>query len=327
MSALLLGPPLLAVFLVSAAGVTACTAWPGRWSARRAGVLALLAVAGPLVAGLLTAAAFLAPLLEGHCHCADHGLHHPHLCPLHPAHAAALVAPGVYVLAAWVLFVAPDVGGLVRGLLHAAVWRRAVLRTPARRVAGHRVHLSGCGGLGAVTVGLLRPVIVVDPRVWDALAPAERKAVVQHEAAHARRRDALVLLGLRLWTALCPLPALRRVVDAWRVAAEHACDRYAAGRVGNACIVAAALVAVERARHGPLPAFPPQGVLPVGGGDGLEHRVQSLLADPPAAPPAAHAVLPVVALALAGGVLALGVAADGAHHFVETVLGFLFPAR
>ncbi|MBI5494621.1 MAG: hypothetical protein HY904_06295 [Deltaproteobacteria bacterium] len=324
MSALLLGPPLFLIFVVSAMAASACVSLFRRWSARQSALLAFLATAGPLLAALLTFAAFLGPLFEGHCHCAEHGLHHPHLCPLHPLHAAGLVAPSAYLLAAWALFVAPEVMVLAHSVLRAARWRRAVLRLPAQVIRGCQVRLSPCGGLGAVTVGLLRPVIVVDPRAWEALEPAEREAVVLHEAAHARRRDGSVLFILRLWSALVPVPSLRRTVDAWREAAEHACDRAAAATLGSPCTVAAALVAVEGSRHGCRGA-PPLAVLPVAGGAGLEDRVQSLLAVEHGTTRAAvPALAPVVAVALAAAAIALTVPT---HHLVETTLGFLLSSH
>jgi len=97
----------------------------------------------------------------------------------------------------------------------------------------------------AYCAGLLRPRVVVSRALLDALPARGRKAVLEHERAHAARRDNLrgLLAALSLW----PVPrALKRgLLRDLAAAAELACDRRAASRVGGTAAVAAALAAVH----------------------------------------------------------------------------------
>ncbi|MGH8886388.1 MAG: hypothetical protein ACRDYX_14670 [Egibacteraceae bacterium] len=106
----------------------------------------------------------------------------------------------------------------------------------------------------AVTLGLLRPVVVVDERFWAGAPPLQRDVVLAHEQGHVRGRHGLVDAIMRLLTAgIAPLPAaaetyacLRRHLEALADDAAVRChDRQtvgvALGRIALAACPAAGL--------------------------------------------------------------------------------------
>lgn len=304
MSALSLPLVVLAAFL----GAAWCVAfgWFPLWAAlaRRSPTLArgsLLAASLPALAGLVLVAAALLPLdphggLSLGCHCAGSGW--LHLCPLHPALAAPLAGPALVV----VLLLGP---GRARQLLGMAQVSPVppgesdpVVLPLTRRVA--------------FVAGVLRPRVVVDRELWDALSPDERAVVLAHERGHVRRRDPLVLALLRALCALGPPAIAEGVVRAWLRRAELAADQLAAAQT-DPVRVAEVLLRCSRLQQGAALA------LSWGGGI-LEQRVTSLL-EPGrrlagdgrdlAAGDAAIVAL-AVAVALAAGA--------GLHHPVEHLL-------
>ncbi len=77
----------------------------------------------------------------------------------------------------------------------------------------------------AFCAGLLRPRVYVSRGALAMLGPAEREAVIAHEAHHARRRDPLRLLVARsLGEGLFFLPVMRRLADRYAALAEVAAD-------------------------------------------------------------------------------------------------------
>lgn len=77
----------------------------------------------------------------------------------------------------------------------------------------------------AVTMGLLRPRIVVTDALRSALDDGELRAVLAHEAAHARHRDPLRMwLVARLTDLQWPLPSARARQRLWLDALELARD-------------------------------------------------------------------------------------------------------
>ena len=103
----------------------------------------------------------------------------------------------------------------------------------------------------------------------------------------------------------------------WRRAAELACDRAAAQRVGDPLFVAAALVACARFQAAHPAARAAMGVA----NDDLELRVRTLLDDGPERDEAGRSDLHLAArAALLGGAAAAFVGALGGHHLLETVL-------
>lgn len=111
-------------------------------------------------------------------------------------------------------------------------------RTLLRRVRPAATPLSAVGppagrpvllipGLGtpALSVGLLRPVVVVDAAFWADADAAERSVVMTHEIAHARGRHGIAEALTRLLTAgLAPLPFARSTYDCVRRHLEALAD-------------------------------------------------------------------------------------------------------
>ncbi|WP_437870166.1 M48 family metalloprotease [Sorangium sp. So ce363] len=300
--------------------------------AERAGspaVHAAAVLAPPLVAFVgCIALAFPAPFSAA-CHCAAHGLHHPHLCLRHPDFAQPLAAPAALLVATWLALTAPRVIRVLREAVTAARLARAIRKLPASHIAGVPIRTADCGAPSAFTVGALLPVIVIDRGLLGTLNEEARQAIAHHEAGHAARRDTLTLLALRLAAALFPMPGARQLIDAWRDAAERACDAHAASQLGDPGAVAAALVAVERERwaSGALDVVPPVLALGAPAGAALEQRVHALLdageGEDKTPPRLGNDTVAVGAGALAAALLAAVWPGDLVHHAVETLLGWL----
>ncbi len=301
--------------LLTRAGCRVRATWPH----------ATLALA-PVMAATLACVALAAQNPFTACHCAAHGLHHPHLCLSHPAFGQPFVMPSVGVLVLWALAVAPRLVRLGRQVVAGERWARAAAALPIEHVDGIPIRLAGDGGYSAFTAGVRAPLIVLGRPLWDALAPAARRAVVHHEHAHVERHDGLTLLALRACDALSPVPLGGRLLAPWRAAVESACDRHAAHRLGDPTAVAEALLAVERARSAatlPEPA-PMTAALGVGAGGDLERRVLALLdaGDGRERGEALGNDLVAVAVLTCGaGLLALLWPGDALHHALETAAG------
>jgi hypothetical protein len=106
----------------------------------------------------------------------------------------------------------------------------------------------------AATIGLIRPRVMVSPRIVKVLDAAVLAAALAHERAHVRHRD-----PLRLWLAqiatdlLWPWPAATGRLLAWKRALEFARDDEArlAGVAGPD--LAAAIVAALRLNRAAVP--------------------------------------------------------------------------
>jgi hypothetical protein len=312
----------LAVAVVGSAAAVA-NRLARRPSMSTARALVVLLAPGTLALAAMTAILAADPFAA--CHCMAHGLHHPHICLHHPATAAALVVPAVCVLIAWVAFAGPAMFRIARDTVRAERWARALRSVPSHTFEGVPFRVVDDLGLGAFTIGMLRPVIVVDRALWSRLSIDDRKVVIHHESAHVARGDGLTLVVLRLIGAATFGPWSRRWVDAWRGASEIRCDLHAAAVLGDASLVAQALVAVERTRSGLAPMSAP-GALPVAAGADLERRVLALLDDDAGAPArlggSSDLRAPALALALLLGAALLW-PGSSFHHVVETVLGML----
>jgi Zn-dependent protease with chaperone function len=239
-------------------------------------------------------------------HCEQHA-GHLHLCLHHlPVHGPGLA--GSIALATFTLVFG---GSVARALRSAAL---------ARRLVGLRSsELAGAGVVRspnafALSVGWLRPAVVVSTGLVERLTPAQLAVVVSHERAHAARRDALALTCVRV-LSLAHLPAVRRRIFAdLTLACEQACDEAAARACGDRVLVAETILAAERAAACGCPA--PAG-LAFGGAD-VAARVETLLA-PPVEPARTRRVRWFL---LAAGA-AVAAAAPHVHHWTETLLSHL----
>jgi Zn-dependent protease with chaperone function len=241
-------------------------------------------------------------------HCPAHD-GHVHLCLHHlPARG-----PGVVGSLGLATFAVVGGAALAHGLRAALFAARLVRLRSAELAPG--VGVLESSSAFAISLGWLRPTVVVSTALIERLTPAQLDVVVAHERAHAVRRDALVLTVARVLT-LAHLPHVRRRILAdLALACEQACDEEAARACGDRVRVAETIVAAERAAASASPS--PVAGLAFGGGE-VVHRVESLLAAP--VDGARTRGLRWILLA-AGAVLAA--AAPHVHHWTETFLDHL----
>ena len=127
---------------------------------------------------------------------------------------------------------------------------------------------------GPLTLGALRPVILLPPEFPAAATPEELIACLGHEMAHVRRRDyALHLLGEALLVPLSLHPAVRRLRRRLAETREMACDEATVERLIGARAYARSLLSLAAAIAGlPRPVF----TLGVSDADTLEVRMKRL---------------------------------------------------
>jgi hypothetical protein len=72
---------------------------------------------------------------------------------------------------------------------------------------GQRVRVVPCLSTPAVTLGMLRPTVLLDRDFWASATPLQRTVVLDHELGHCRGRHGLLeALAQLLLAALAPLP-------------------------------------------------------------------------------------------------------------------------
>lgn len=77
----------------------------------------------------------------------------------------------------------------------------------------------------AITLGVLRPVILINDRFWRAASPTQRRVVIAHEHGHRRGRHVLIDGAARLLLAgLRPLPSAATAYDCIRRHLEALAD-------------------------------------------------------------------------------------------------------
>jgi Zn-dependent protease with chaperone function len=315
---------LLATLLFGAAGsLTTALVYPKvrdrilrRPTAERVG-LVLTWIALPILLALtLTVACVLPSLLqlvlyEVVDHCVAHPDHHVHLCLIHqPAGGGS--APAWSVLA---LLAAVGLHAVMRAARALRSAHRAIepLLAQVETDGERRIGWIRCPLPMALTVGLLRPRVLISDALREQLPEKLLEAVIAHERAHERRRDvakrALASVLARLHT-----PATQRLLLAdLVVATELAADAEAARVVGSSLCVADAILAVE---HLTADAQPNQLALAFGEAS-VGARIEALLA-PAITPRRRHRVAWVAGTLSIVTVLALPL-----HHAVETVLASL----
>jgi hypothetical protein len=228
-----------------------------------------------------------------------------------------------------VLYFLASVGGFLltrSGARAAGLWRlERHLRRGEREAASFApgiVEVSGHTGVSLA--GVIAPRILIGPDVVRELTTEELDVAIAHELAH---RDAFD--NLARWAMACAPDLLGvtvrvcRIEQAWHEAAESLADRRAVnGDRVRAMHLASALIKVarlsERAPASPIPAWSTLNHPPL-----LEQRVRSLLAgtQPPAPSRASRLA---VALTIAAGLVAFGMAAGGRiHHLTEGLVNIL----
>ncbi|HEV3115215.1 MAG TPA: M56 family metallopeptidase [Candidatus Binataceae bacterium] len=130
-------------------------------------------------------------------------------------------------------------------------------------------------GIAVATVGVLRPRIVISPRIVTALDRDALAAAIAHERAHARHRD-----PLRLWLAqigtdlLWPWPAAHSRLVSWKRALECARDDEARRTGADGPALAAAILIALRLTRADTPS---SGATLCGDEAFLKRRVLRLL--------------------------------------------------
>jgi Zn-dependent protease with chaperone function len=295
--------------------------------ANQAAVL-LAVIAAPALTGLALVALAMAPSVShllgfGIDHCHGHG-QHGHVCPTHAPLwtdsgldwlILTLVGLALTLLSGDLLQRLGRVRRVVRGL--------EALRLPCRESPSCRV-VEADAPL-ALTAGVVRPRVYLSARLLDALSPVELAAVVGHEKAHRRRRDALRLLVADLLSRLYLPPVRRRLLAELNLATERTCDEAAASAGAGRLGVASALLKVAHLNASrPCASTPLAGevLVPSLGGAHVGIRIEALLG--PA--PAHRGQWPsgLVATATAALLLTLGwLHADRLHHGIESLLYLL----
>ncbi|CAI6066058.1 M56 family metallopeptidase [Cohnella sp. JJ-181] len=99
----------------------------------------------------------------------------------------------------------------------------------------------------AMTIGFVRPRIVLSTGLLRLLDPSEIAAVIAHERHHMLRRDPLALFALSLMRrALWYVPLIGWTEDKYRMAIEVMADRHAIAASGSAKALGSALLKLLR---------------------------------------------------------------------------------
>lgn len=153
-------------------------------------------------------------------------------------------------------------------------WRERIGNLAARLGLRHGVALCESALAEApMTIGWLRPAILIPAGALLQLSPEQLEAVLAHELAHVRRLDYLVnLLQTGAETLLFYHPAVWWVSRRIRAERENCCDDLAVAVCGDAVVYARALVELETMAAGRAP----QMALAATGGS-LADRVKRLL--------------------------------------------------
>ena len=160
-------------------------------------------------------------------------------------------APGGHELS---LALLAALDALVLWRLVPSLWRQAQLQRRLhalpvlahREFAGHAVSVVRDSRPLAFCSGLLRPGLYVSDGALAALGDGELRAVVEHEAHHARRRDPLRLLAAQTAEdAFGFLPPLRGLARREAALADLAADRAAVAVIGSPAPMAGAMLAFD----------------------------------------------------------------------------------
>lgn len=168
--------------------------------------------------------------------------------------------------------------------------QRLALPLRVRQVAaelrlGERVDLVDANERFSFTYGFLRPRVALSTALVNASTDVELRAVLEHEAYHARNLDPAKLLAARSLPAVFfYLPVLRQLRERYMLGRELAADRRAAERCG----VPALAQALMNAQATPA-GFQPAAGAALGETELLPARISQLeTGREPASPPLAR---------------------------------------
>ncbi len=317
-------------------------AWGGRVAAkwrpeslrphRLARLYTLALVLPPVGAAWLVSAALLPCWWLG-----EHELYAAHPDPIHPLHLIGALTSRLEPVLAYsvVVIVAGSVLFLVWSTAHGhrrLAWAVARLQlVGAPPPPAHLAIVEKTAQHHGLEVGLIqsdyplsfvwgfrRSKLVLSSGLLSTLTPAELAGVLQHEAAHHRRRDNLVKLALTGCAYASLAAPLGRRLLRWRSEqVELLCDEIAAAQNSEPLDIAEALVKLRRSARRAMarPALAAQASHFVPDDDrSVERRVRHLLAIADAtSPPIPAPAPPRVATALAlAALFSLSLAALGA---------------
>jgi len=224
---------------------------PRNWESRRADALVLrLWLYAPIWVSLLVVVSAMTPaivtgLVFGPEYCSMNA-HHHHLCVWHaPSHShssTALLIPLLVALPSLVLVSATG----------RRIWRerrlvRTLLQTSRPHESDASIRVLDQLEPIALTVGWTEPKILVSSGLIQGLGPESFNAILAHERAHARRRDALLAALDRFAASILPEKTSRPLLKRLHLLRELACDSEAA-RDAHPVHVAKALTEVARMR-------------------------------------------------------------------------------
>lgn len=292
--------------------VRATSSWA---PAQRCRALTLLGLAPPLLtlAALISVLspsllAFAWPDLD---HCLEHE-GHAHLCFFHPPHVGARWA-GLLPLAA----VSASAGLFVAFLSKAVVATRLLgaLSVAARFDAKHGAWVVPVARPFCVSVGLMRPRILVSEGLLTDATEDELEVMLAHEAAHVRRRDTLMRLLARAGSTLLWPQSRRSLLATLELSAEQACDEAAAHKTGDRLRVAETILAMERRLADATGA---SSFAVAFGSASVADRVEALLGPPRSGGAWARPGILVIA-----AIVVVFAASPTLHHATESTLAFL----
>ena len=269
----------------------------------------------PWIVGFLSVLVCLAPsgLWPSLDHCLEHG-GHPHLCLTHghwqPTRLGSFLFLGLMV-------------GVTVPLLRFLWAYRNGRRSLASMLALGSPHqgyfrLKVAQPL-AFTTGIVRPQVCLSEGLLQTLPEQHLAVVLAHEQAHQQRRDGLRLLLAEATTLIMPPQFRAHLLGDLLQTTERACDEKAARQVGDALVVAEALLVASRLHLGAWPGL--WRSLPAFAGGHLRPRVDALMNPKPAFKAWWAGVRIMPALFLLLGLL--GLLSGEVHHALESLLGLL----
>lgn len=264
-----------------------------------------------LVVSAAVAPGLLGALFGAEDHCTLHAGHGHHLCVLHPPHISN--TPLV-----WLLLL--SLGGITASFVTRSVrvlWQEMrLIKTLARSgrptPLGEDVLVLEQDEPIALTVGILRPIILLSTGLIEAVSPQTLRVVLAHERAHVRRRDTAWSLLDRFACWFVPRKVGTFARHELSLACEQSCDGHAAqaaGHLGNLHVAAALVEVAKLGLSEPAPGMSM-------GASSLEQRVGHLLN-----PPIPSRGYP--ASVLFGCLVLLGLGAGPFHDLVEYIITFL----
>jgi hypothetical protein len=281
------------------------------------GILVFALLILPLMAGLSFFALILSPVVDygtvlHHCHTSTIGSCVPHSLSTLEQLPGLITLMGVLGIVVW---------PLIRSL--GPVQRLSLLRRSLHKIsrydAERGIFVVDDARPLAFSMGFISPSVFLSSGLVAHLSAEERDTVIHHEYGHVTHRDGVwQLLGHVLSIGHGKQTRGLLLADL-HLAAEQACDAYAARRVGDRLTVAQTILKVERmsAGHDPFKASAVPGIASLGvTGSSVPDRVDALLSPEGFCSGrwACWAFLGAVLLALV-----IFLAAEPLHHAIESI--------